>query len=97
MTFLEGLHGAVALILLASLLFAEEAGVPIPFAPGEVMLIIAGLLIQTGGLTDGSSSRSRSCAAVADPSPATAGPISSENMASTSPLPASTRKNAWPR
>ncbi len=50
MTFLEGLHGAVALILLASLLFAEEAGVPIPFAPGEVMLIIAGLLIQTGGL-----------------------------------------------
>lgn len=50
MTFLEGLHGAVALVLLCSLLFAEEAGVPLPFAPGEIVLVVAGLLIATGGL-----------------------------------------------
>jgi len=40
----------VALLLLCSLLFAEEAGVPLPFAPGELTLIAAGLLIASGGL-----------------------------------------------
>jgi membrane-associated protein len=48
--FLQGLHGAVALALLPSLLFAEEAGVPLPFAPGELVLLVAGLLIASGGL-----------------------------------------------
>ena len=48
--FLQGLHGAVALALLAGLLFAEEAGVPLPFAPGELTLLAAGLLISAGGL-----------------------------------------------
>jgi membrane protein DedA with SNARE-associated domain len=48
--FLQGLHGAVALALLAGLLFAEEAGVPLPFAPGEPTLLAAGLLISAGGL-----------------------------------------------
>jgi membrane-associated protein len=48
--FLQGLHGAVALALLPSLLFAEEAGVPLPFAPGELTLLVAGLLIASGGL-----------------------------------------------
>ncbi|MGH7921994.1 MAG: VTT domain-containing protein [Candidatus Dormibacteraceae bacterium] len=50
MSFLEGLHGAVALILLLTLLYAEEAGVPLPFAPGEIVLVIAGLLIETRAL-----------------------------------------------
>ena len=50
MNFLQGLHGAVALALLPALLFAEEAGVPLPFAPGEVVLLFAGLLIASGGL-----------------------------------------------
>ncbi|HEX3605174.1 MAG TPA: DedA family protein [Candidatus Dormibacteraeota bacterium] len=50
MTYLQGLHGAVAIVLLCSLLFAEEAGVPIPFAPGEVVLMAGGLLIAAGGL-----------------------------------------------
>jgi membrane-associated protein len=50
MTFLQGLHGVVAIVLLCSLLFAEEAGVPLPFAPGEVTLLAAGLLIAAGGL-----------------------------------------------
>jgi membrane protein DedA with SNARE-associated domain/DNA-binding transcriptional ArsR family regulator len=48
--FLEGLHGAVAIALLGGLLFTEEAGVPLPFAPGEVTLLAAGLLIAAGGL-----------------------------------------------
>jgi membrane protein DedA with SNARE-associated domain/DNA-binding transcriptional ArsR family regulator len=49
MSFILGLHGAVALVLFCSLLFAEEAGVPLPF-PGELVLIAGGLLIATGGL-----------------------------------------------
>jgi membrane-associated protein len=49
-SFLQGLHGAVALALLTGLLFAEEAGVPLPFAPGELTLLVAGLLIVSGGL-----------------------------------------------
>ena len=49
MNFLQGLHGAVALALVTGLLFAEEAGVPLPFAPGELTLLVAGLLIASGG------------------------------------------------
>ncbi len=40
----------MALALLNGLLFAEEAGVPLPFAPGELVLLTAGLLIATGGV-----------------------------------------------
>ncbi|MDQ6857060.1 MAG: VTT domain-containing protein [Candidatus Dormibacteraeota bacterium] len=50
MSFLQGLHGAVAVVLLCGLLFAEESGVPLPFAPGEIVLLAAGLLIAAGGL-----------------------------------------------
>ncbi len=50
MSFLQGLHGVVAVVLLCGLLFAEEAGVPLPFAPGEIVLLAAGLLIAAGGL-----------------------------------------------
>lgn len=49
MNFILGLHGIVALLLFCSLLFAEEAGVPLP-VPGELMLIAAGILIGTGAL-----------------------------------------------
>jgi membrane protein DedA with SNARE-associated domain len=45
----KGLHGAVAIVLLCSLLFAEEVGAPLPI-PGELTLIAAGLLIAAGGL-----------------------------------------------
>jgi len=47
---LNGLHGTPALLLLCGLLFAEEAGVPLPFAPGELVVLAGGLLIATGGL-----------------------------------------------
>jgi membrane-associated protein len=40
----------VAVVLLCGLLFAEESGVPLPFAPGEIVLLAAGLLIAAGGL-----------------------------------------------
>jgi membrane protein DedA with SNARE-associated domain/DNA-binding transcriptional ArsR family regulator len=50
MAFLQGLHGTVAIIVLCTLLFAEEAGVPLPFAPGELTLIVAGLLIAVGAI-----------------------------------------------
>ena len=50
MGLITGLHGAVALILLCSLLFVEEAGVPLPIAPGELTLLVGGLLIATGGV-----------------------------------------------
>jgi len=50
LNFLAGLHGAVAIALLGGLLFTEEAGVPLPFAPGELTLLAAGLLIAAGGL-----------------------------------------------
>lgn len=49
MSFIHGLHGVVAIVLLCTLLFAEEAGVPLP-TPGELTLIVAGLLIATGDL-----------------------------------------------
>lgn len=50
MTFLTGLHGAIATVLLCVLLFVDEAGVPLPFIPNEVLLIVAGLLIASGEL-----------------------------------------------
>jgi membrane-associated protein len=50
LNFLQGLHGVVAVVLLCGLLFAEESGVPLPFAPGEIVLLAAGLLIAAGGL-----------------------------------------------
>lgn len=51
MSILTGLHGTAALILLCALLFAEEAGIPLPLLPGEIMLVAAGLLIANGALS----------------------------------------------
>jgi membrane-associated protein len=45
MSFLNGLHGTVAALLIAALLYIDELGVPMPFAPNEVLLLFAGLLI----------------------------------------------------
>jgi membrane-associated protein len=50
MAILTGLHGVIAIVLLCGLLFAEEAGIPLPFAPGELTLLAGGLLIASGGL-----------------------------------------------
>lgn len=45
MEFFTGLHGIFATVLLCILLYIDEAGVPLPLAPNEVLLIISGLLI----------------------------------------------------
>jgi membrane protein DedA with SNARE-associated domain len=51
LSFLPGINGTIAVVLFCGLLFAEDAGVPLPFAPGELVLLAAGLLIATGGLS----------------------------------------------
>jgi membrane-associated protein len=50
MSALQQFHGAIALVLLCGLLFAEEAGVPLLVVSGDLILVSAGLLIATGGL-----------------------------------------------
>lgn len=50
MSLLNAVHGWSALIVLCSLIFVEEAGVPLPMAPGDLLLVGAGVLISTGGL-----------------------------------------------
>jgi membrane-associated protein len=47
MDFLLTLHGATGIALLCLLLFAEEGGIPMPFLPGEGILIVAGVLITS--------------------------------------------------
>jgi membrane protein DedA with SNARE-associated domain len=49
-SFLTHLNGALAATLLCALLFVDEVGVPLPFAPNEVLLLLGGLLIATGVL-----------------------------------------------
>jgi membrane-associated protein len=49
-SLLHAVHGWSALIVLCSLVFVEEAGVPLPMAPGDLLLVGAGVLISTGGL-----------------------------------------------
>jgi membrane protein DedA with SNARE-associated domain len=49
-SLLNAVHGWSALIVLCSLIFVEEAGVPLPMAPGDLLLVGAGVLISTGGL-----------------------------------------------
>lgn len=45
---LGALRGTPSLVIVCALLFLEEAGLPLPFAPGEAVLIGAGLLIASG-------------------------------------------------
>ena len=44
------LHGAIAGVVLCAILFADEVGLPIPLAPSEVLLVLAGVLIESRGL-----------------------------------------------
>jgi membrane-associated protein len=47
-SFLTHLNGTLAAALLCALLFVDEVGVPLPFAPNEVLLLLGGLLMATG-------------------------------------------------
>jgi membrane-associated protein len=51
MTLLTGLYGTAALVLLCSLIFVEEAGVPLPVLPGDGILMVGGLFIARGSLS----------------------------------------------
>jgi membrane-associated protein len=48
--FLNHLNGTPAALLLCALLFIDELGVPLPFAPNEVLLLVGGLLVGSGAL-----------------------------------------------
>ena len=51
MNYLSAFHGTMGAVVLCALLFAEETGVPLPLAPGDLILIAAGLLIAAGNLS----------------------------------------------
>jgi membrane-associated protein len=48
--FVQELHGPALLGLVCLLIFVEECGVPVPFAPGDALLAVCGLAIRAGGL-----------------------------------------------
>lgn len=50
MSLLNAVHGWSALIVLCSLIAVEEAGVPLPMAPGDLLLVAAGVLIADGAM-----------------------------------------------
>lgn len=46
--WVQGLEGTTLLVVICALMFFEEAGVPIPFAPGDLVLAIGGIAIAGG-------------------------------------------------
>jgi membrane-associated protein len=44
---IASLSGDLLIVVLASLVFIEESGIPIPFAPGDLLLMIAGIAIAS--------------------------------------------------
>lgn len=48
MEYLHSLTGAEAYLLICFLIFVEEAGIPLPFLPGDVILAAAGYLVAIG-------------------------------------------------
>ena len=51
MGILSGLHGLTAISVICLLLFVEETGVPIPLLSGDVLLILAGVLIVNDSIS----------------------------------------------
>jgi len=50
MTFVEHVQGLALVAVLCGLMFVEECGVPVPFAPGDLLLALCGLAVRRGGL-----------------------------------------------
>jgi energy-coupling factor transport system substrate-specific component len=48
MTFIENLGGMALILTICGLLFVEELGVPLPFAPGDIVLAIGGIAVAGG-------------------------------------------------
>ena len=46
--WLQSLNGTTLILIIAALLFVEEIGVPLPFAPGDLVLAIAGIAVAAG-------------------------------------------------
>jgi energy-coupling factor transport system substrate-specific component len=46
--WVQGLEGVTLAAVICALLFLEETGVPLPFAPGDLLLAIAGIAIAAG-------------------------------------------------
>jgi len=49
-TYVDQLHGPALLAALCLVIFVEECGVPVPFAPGDLLLVACGLAIRSRGL-----------------------------------------------
>src|SRR2546422_8230507 len=45
---ISNLSGDLLIAVIAGLVFIEEGGVPVPFAPGDLLLMIAGIAIASG-------------------------------------------------
>ena len=49
--WVQGLNGLVLALAIAGLLFVEEIGVPLPLAPGDLLLAIGGIAIAAGKIS----------------------------------------------
>jgi len=47
-SWVQGLEGVTLAVVICGLLFLEEVGVPLPFAPGDLLLAIAGIAVAAG-------------------------------------------------
>lgn len=50
MNLISGISGSAATVLIIALIFTEETGVPLPFAPGDLVIVAGGFLISTGAI-----------------------------------------------
>jgi membrane-associated protein len=48
LTSISNLSGVLLILVIAGLLFIEESGVPVPFAPGDLLLMVSGIAIASG-------------------------------------------------
>src|SRR5262249_59085207 len=46
--WIQGLQGLTLAAVICGFLFVEETGVPVPFAPGDLLLAIGGIAIVAG-------------------------------------------------
>jgi energy-coupling factor transport system substrate-specific component len=47
-TWVQGLNGTTLIVAICVLMFIEETGVPLPFAPGDLVLAIGGIAVAGG-------------------------------------------------
>jgi energy-coupling factor transport system substrate-specific component len=47
-TWVQGLNGTTMIVVICVLMFIEETGVPLPFAPGDLVLAIGGIAVAGG-------------------------------------------------